>query len=312
MLRRQFLLLVSSCREDAWASNFSSWLTALGTVTRADDTISLEYRHVYDLILVDEHFPDPYFLISRLRVSNPRAKFVLFYSAPDWENIRNGLRRGVDDFGSKHWEKEELLAYIKHALAYGPPRGKPSNFILLADNDREYLKSTCKILQLHGFSILPAISVEEAEQAVRNWPISLAILDKRLEDDDDQNDTTGIQLGKRLKGTPKIVLTRFPSPESVREAMAFRERDQNRFWNYIDKAAGMHSLVETIDQTLTLTRPPDSRTNWSGRPYLYYLFLTLAMIFGVAAVSLESISWLYATLASCAAALSWKAFSTAD
>jgi len=93
--------------------------------------------------------------------------------------------------------------------------------ILLADNDPDFLKARRKFLEAEGYRVVPAPNPSEARRVLKRQDVQLAIIDIRLEDDDDDKDVSGLILAKDpdYRTIPKIILTGFPSVAAVREAL---------------------------------------------------------------------------------------------
>lgn len=92
--------------------------------------------------------------------------------------------------------------------------------ILLADNDVDFLETRREFLEREGFSVKSAFDLTEAQHILEQAGVDLAILDLRLLNDDDDKDVSGLGLAKQAApATPKIILTRYPSYEHVREVL---------------------------------------------------------------------------------------------
>ena len=93
--------------------------------------------------------------------------------------------------------------------------------ILFADNDPDFLNTRAEFLQKAGHRVVRAYTLEQARQILAEARVHLAILDIRLLNDDDERDTSGLTLARdpAFHPVPKIMLTGFPTYESVREAL---------------------------------------------------------------------------------------------
>lgn len=94
-------------------------------------------------------------------------------------------------------------------------------YILLVDNDRDFLDTRAEYLETSDYVVLKAYTLPEARQIMAEARIHVAVLDIRLVDDDDERDTSGLTLAKEssFQSIPKIILTGFPSYEYVREVL---------------------------------------------------------------------------------------------
>lgn len=66
--------------------------------------------------------------------------------------------------------------------------------VLFVDNDERSLKTRKEFLEEKGYRVLTATNHQDAKQVLAQERIDLAIIDIRIEDDNDCNDTSGIML----------------------------------------------------------------------------------------------------------------------
>lgn len=119
--------------------------------------------------------------------------------------------------------------------------------ILFVDNDAPFLNTRSEFLERAGYDVLKASTLAEAEWLLQNANIHLAILDIRMQNDDDDRDTSGLELAKRsaYRSIPKIILTNHAYYDAVREAL----REQKGFKPAIDvikKEDGPEALITAI------------------------------------------------------------------
>ena len=126
------------------------------------------------------------------------------------------------------------------------------NVILLADNVPEFLDTRAEFLELGGFRVLRAYSLEQARQLLAEARVQLAILDIRLVDDDDDKDTSGLTLAKdpAYRSVPKIMLTGFPTYEAVREAMGPSVEGLPPAVNFLSKKEGPEAMIDAVRRAL--------------------------------------------------------------
>lgn len=123
--------------------------------------------------------------------------------------------------------------------------------ILLADNDIEFLKTQREILEAEGYSVIPAASLLEAKRILKARQVSLLILDIRLIDDDDEKDVSGLILAKEIgRAVPKIILTRFPTYEAVRDALGPTVDGLSSADNFIAKQEGADALLLAVRKVM--------------------------------------------------------------
>lgn len=123
--------------------------------------------------------------------------------------------------------------------------------ILFADNDERFLKQRKEFLEKEGYQVYPAGSLTEARRLLEQGHLDLAILDLRLENDEDERDISGLLLAKSTDSSiPKIILTRFPSYQLVREALGASLDGLPPVVDFIDKKEGPETLLQAVRKAL--------------------------------------------------------------
>ena len=124
--------------------------------------------------------------------------------------------------------------------------------ILLADNDSDFLKTRKEFLELAGFVVTATQDWTSARQALDQGNYDLAILDIRLKDDDDEKDTSGLELARTAayQKIPKIILTGFPSYDAVRMALEPISESLPTAIEFVGKQEGSQELLKTIRRVL--------------------------------------------------------------
>jgi DNA-binding response OmpR family regulator len=124
--------------------------------------------------------------------------------------------------------------------------------ILLADNELDYLGICSEYLEMIGFKVIPAHNASEALQLLKDWYVHLAVLDLRLNDDDDINDRSGMMVASQSSPTiSKIILTKFPSLVEARKAMKSKKEAPSIAVDFIDKLEGLDALVDGINEAIS-------------------------------------------------------------
>jgi DNA-binding response OmpR family regulator len=120
--------------------------------------------------------------------------------------------------------------------------------VMLADNDLDFLKTRAELLRNAGYNVITAGSLEEAERMFRECCVHVGVLDVRLVNDDDPHDVSGLTLAKRaeFRTIPKILLTGFPSYETVREGMSWGADGVPPVVDYLPKKEGADALVQAV------------------------------------------------------------------
>jgi len=95
-----------------------------------------------------------------------------------------------------------------------------SKQILVIDNDPHMARSVPRRLQLAGYEVVVAQTVDEARHALAHALFHLAIIDIRVEDDRNDTDTSGFMLARQLPPTiPCLIHTAHDTKANIREAL---------------------------------------------------------------------------------------------
>ncbi len=141
----------------------------------------------------------------------------------------------------------------------------PKPIILFADNDPDFLKTRAEFLRQEGYHVIEAAKPTEARQHLEAGGIDLAILDIRLENDDNERDVSGLMLAKETaekiptivisgfmeRMVPTIILTGFPTYENVREALAPKVGGLPAAVDFVAKQEGPEALLAAIRRALS-------------------------------------------------------------
>ncbi|MFN8457505.1 MAG: DNA-binding response regulator [Anaerolineae bacterium] len=127
-------------------------------------------------------------------------------------------------------------------------------YVLFADNDKEFLDTRSEQLEAADFIVFKAASLEEAEQILQTKWVHFAIIDLRLRDDNDDRDMSGLTLAKReeYRSIPKIMLTRFPSYEYVREALGPALMGLPPAVDFLAKQEGSGAMMQALEKAFAL------------------------------------------------------------
>ena len=127
----------------------------------------------------------------------------------------------------------------------------PRATILFADNDPDFLRIRSEFLEREGYRVIPAANPSEAQRKLEGRRIDLAILDIRLEDDNDENDTSGLVLAREVaRMVPKIILTGFPTTWAVRDALRLQPDGLPAAVNFVAKEEGPEALLQAVRDAL--------------------------------------------------------------
>lgn len=146
--------------------------------------------------------------------------------------------------------------------------------IVFVENNRDFLLTTKEFLEAVGLEVIPATSPEEARAVLSRTDIDLAILDIRLEDDDDEKDVTGLLLAAEdtFLSVPKIILTAFPVAEYVRIALSKVGGTLPLAVDFVAKQEGAEALLASLTKALanamlarSRPRDPQHQPRHNGR-----------------------------------------------
>lgn len=122
--------------------------------------------------------------------------------------------------------------------------------VLLVDNNKDFLATRAEFLENAGYRVITASTQEGARQVMRQQHLHLALLDLRIDNDDDDRDISGLMLAEEdeFQAIPKIILTGFPSWETVREAMALSSERQPPAVDFLAKKEGPEAMIEAVEE----------------------------------------------------------------
>jgi CheY-like chemotaxis protein len=120
--------------------------------------------------------------------------------------------------------------------------------ILLVENDKRARESYRVLLRYWGYFPVFAVGegkalMSDAVAKARKFHCILALIDLRLLDDSDEEDTSGLQLVERIYPARSIILTAFPTPQILREML-----DKHRDIPFLSKIDAPEKIKETLDR----------------------------------------------------------------
>jgi DNA-binding NtrC family response regulator len=125
--------------------------------------------------------------------------------------------------------------------------------ILLADNDPAFLDTRSEYLEREGYTVIRAASPSKARDKLVNEKPDLAILDIRLENDDDEKDISGLLLAQEIgRLVPVLLLTGYPSVEYVRQALKPQSDGLPAAYDFVAKQDGPEALLIAVQNTLQI------------------------------------------------------------
>ncbi len=126
--------------------------------------------------------------------------------------------------------------------------------VLIADNSATYRHSLRSFLQLNGYRVKEANSVEQAQRKLKRGVVDLALIDLRLTNDKKPTDNSGLDVAKlamRL-GIPRLIITAYPSVEAVRDALSSRGSDSPRASDLVPKRKGSTGVLAAMRKVKSL------------------------------------------------------------
>jgi CheY-like chemotaxis protein len=121
--------------------------------------------------------------------------------------------------------------------------------ILVVDNSPHVRQSSKLLLKAQGYQVSTATNPVEARRLIDERRVHLAVVDIRLEDDDDPQDTSGLELAASLDPIiARIVITGYDSFENMRRALRPVLPDNIPADDYILKKDGPSALLEAIER----------------------------------------------------------------
>jgi CheY-like chemotaxis protein len=173
--------------------------------------------------------------------------------------------------------------------------------VLVADNKQATLDATSEALKQAGYATVEANSLPEARRKLEERRMDVAVLDVRLENDDDDKDYSGVTLAQTAAPEiPKVLYTTFPSPEVIRLASGPSLNGPPAVTSIVSKREGPDALVAAVASALRQSALRNTASQLSGRLAWLRVFavvwLPVAFGFGVIAMATNTARWLYGTV----------------
>src|SRR5215213_8861875 len=123
--------------------------------------------------------------------------------------------------------------------------------ILIVDNDKQVRHALAALFNSAGYDAIPVEDAVAARRELDLQIIHLALVDVRLQHDDDRNDDSGIRLCCGIDDSvPKIILTGGNDWQVVREALAPRGAQPPLARAFVHKTERPEVLVREIKRVL--------------------------------------------------------------
>lgn len=267
--RRRFLLIGGSCNAP-WQQMVEEVAASLGAVqtVREVDALNLIRQQDYDHILIDAvKVKDVCLLISSIRAQMSDATIVVVTASPTWRRAREAIRAGASDYVRRSMNREQILSVLQASRSEVCRQGSVNNngeenimikaTILFADNNADFLDTRSEYLEKAGYVLYKATTFEQAEQILADRRVHLAIIDRRLRDDNDERDNSGLTLAKieAYRSIPKIILTEFPAYDAVRKALRPAPDGLPPAVEFLDKSDGPEVMMRAVETALAEFMP---------------------------------------------------------
>ncbi len=130
-----------------------------------------------------------------------------------------------------------------------------SQIILMADNNPDFLEVRREFLEDVGYTVITAYNPSDAENILKRGGVDLAILDIRMLDDDDEQDTSGLEIARKFgQALPVIMLTGYPTWEHVKAALEPNLNGLSPAVDFIAKSEGPLAMLQAVNLTLMVPR----------------------------------------------------------
>ena len=127
--------------------------------------------------------------------------------------------------------------------------------ILIVDNLKEFVEERREFLEQAGYTVISAYNPADAERILERGRIDMAILDNRLVDDNDQEDTSGLELARKYgREVPIILLTGYPTWELVKAALGQDLNGLSPAVDFLSKEEGPDLMIQAVNLTIAHPR----------------------------------------------------------
>jgi predicted nucleotide-binding protein len=261
---KKTFLVVTDQANSIWVTTVKASLKSMGEIKiipKGDVLAELTQIECEMVILDYSAANDIVPFITEVHAKYPGLPIVVAALTRGWRRARETLRAGARDYILKSLTADELEATIRIILSDSetvdplPSKqsqpGAPRATILFADNDKDFLATRREFLEKAGYVVKSALKPAQAKHMLEAGGIDLAILDIRLDNNNDPKDISGLRLAKSAApDIPKIILTNYPDSEYVREALRPQLDGLQAAVDFLSKAEGATILLKTIEDIL--------------------------------------------------------------
>jgi CheY-like chemotaxis protein len=208
-------------------------------------------RRRYKVTVIDaDTVKEPAELAAKLTSKSGLPPTVVS-TAPTWQEARDvlsatgGAAKYVDSAQGSSELWENVLDTARQDRRDSTAR-KPR--VLFAENDPDFLATRKLILEKAGYEVVTAADPDTAREVLHQGNVDLALLDIRLENDDDENDVSGLDIAtdKEFTAIPKVILTGFPSTAAAIQALSARRNGTPPAEGFLAKQEGAKAMLAAI------------------------------------------------------------------
>jgi len=251
-------LVVTTKIQTNWVKTVKRATASLGTLKIASPLSARIEAERSDMIIVDAAAVENVVsFVSDLHTLRAQVPIVVATLSPTWRRARDVIEAGAKDYIRKSLSIDRLTSTLERILEDTPSverviaNTSSKATILFADNDLSLLETSKEFLEKSGYTVITATNPKEATTKLETDGIDVAVLDIRLENDEDERDRSGLILAKNVaRSVPKIIVTNFPSYDYVREALRPQLDGLQVAVKFIDRNEGLGAVREAIEDVL--------------------------------------------------------------
>lgn len=156
--------------------------------------------------------------------------------------------------------------------------------VLMADNDPFFLATRSRYLEQAGHTVVRANNPQEAEAVLRQVYVHAAVMDIRLTDDDDDADTSGLQLVTHpdFRRIPKLVVTGFGSFSQANQALVPDADGLPGAYGYLQKTDPPETMIHKVEELRQRLHINEGLRVYSDQPSLPGIPQLAGMLFAKA------------------------------
>ncbi len=176
---------------------------------------------------------------------------------------------------------EKWLAFLRHSSHSRPSIG-------VVDNDPDYRATLRDKLQIAGYHVVETDSPQRVLQWIREHTVQLLLLDVHLQNDNDPNDRSGLELLHQLPPNTKVIMITADEHDGrlVRDAYnAAPGATQPTDWLF--KSDGFTAIIKAVSQILA---PASTATSRSSVLMITTLFVITAILVYIYHTSLKNLA----------------------